>query len=365
MGDAAPSERRSWRERSLAQLTFVRLKEFIREPDAVFWTFGFPILLSVGLGIAFRNRPAETTRVGVVGTGAHADSVQAWVGRGKELAVERFPSDSVAREALRSGRIALVAVVGPPANGSDAVNGPVYVYDDTRPDARTARLIVDDALQRGAGRRDPVETGERIVRDRGSRYIDFVVPGLLAMNIMGGGIWGLGFTIVDARRRHLLKRLVATPMSRAEYLLSFILSRLGFLIIELVIVLGFAALVFRVPMRGSFIQLGVIGVAASLAFSGLGLLVASRARTLESASGLMNVVMMPMWVLSGIFFSASNFPGVVQPFIQALPLTATIDALRGTMLQGVGWGAILPELAIVAAWMVGSFYLALRLFRWR
>ena len=354
-----------WSRRSLAQLTLVRFKEFIREPDAVFWTFGFPILLSVGLGIAFRNRPAETTRVGLVGDGVHADSAAAWLTRSKDLAVERFASDNAARSALRSGELALIALVDGTPNGASNGPAPVYLYDDTRPDARTARLLVDDALQRGAGRRDPVTTDDRIVRERGSRYIDFVVPGLLAMNIMGGGIWGLGFTIVDARRRHLLKRLIATPMSKAEYLLSFILSRLAFLVVEVAVVLGFAAVAFRVPMRGSFLQLGAIVVVASLAFSGLGLLVASRARTLESASGLMNVVMMPMWVLSGIFFSASNFPQVVQPFIQGLPLTATIDAMRGTMLQGVGWGTVLPELGIVAAWMVGSFFVALRLFRWR
>jgi len=351
--------------RALAQLTLVRFREFLREPDAVFWTFGFPILLAIGLGIAFRNRPAETVKVGVVAStsaaspelSALADSAAAALARTPGLAAERMPPDSAAA-ALRTGRVALV--VSPDAEG-----GYDYRFDDTRPDARTARLLVDDALQRAAGRRDVVPVQETFVHERGSRYIDFVVPGLLGMNIMGGGIWGLGFTIVDARRRHLLKRLSATPMSRGEFLLSFLLSRLVFLIVELLVVLGFAVLVFGVPVRGSLVQLFVVAFVASLTFGGLGLLIASRARTLESASGLMNLVMLPMWVLSGIFFSASNFPASAQPFIQALPLTAVIDALRATMLQGSGWNVVLPELAIAAAWMVGTFVVALKLFRWR
>lgn len=350
------AEHATRRGSALRQLTLVRFKEFLREPDAVFWTFGFPILLAIGLGIAFRNRAAETVKVAVVQGAARADTLAASLARTPGMAVERLGADS-AREALRTGRVALV--VAPRDEGVE------YRYDDTRPDARTARLLVDDALQRGAGRRDPLAVGEAHVRERGSRYIDFVIPGLLGMNIMGGGIWGIGFTIVDARRRHLLKRLASTPMSRAEYLASFILSRLVFLVVELVVVLGFAALVFDVPVRGSLLQLAVVAVVASMTFSGVGLLIAARPRTLESASGLMNVVMLPMWVLSGIFFSAANFPAVAQPVIQALPLTAVIDALRATMLQGAGWSVVAPELAIAGAWLVGTFVAAMKLFRWR
>lgn len=358
MREATVNEgRRTWRDHPLAQLTLVRFKEFIREPDAVFWTFGFPILLAIGLGIAFRNRPAEVANVGVVGATVEADSSAAWISRAGGLKVQRFRTEAEAREALRNGGVALVATT--------AAGSPTYIFDDTRPDSRNARLLVDDALQRGAGRADPLRVEDRIVRDRGSRYIDFVIPGLLGMNLMAGGIWGLGFVIVDARRKHLLKRLVATPMSRTHYLLSFAFSRLAFLVVEVTVVLGFAVLAFGVPVRGSLVQIGIVAFIASLTFSALGLLIASRARTLESASGLMNVVMMPMWVLSGIFFSASNFPGAVQPLIQALPLTATIDALRGTMLQGAGWGVVAPELVILVTWMIACFLLALRLFRWR
>ena len=347
---------RGFFDRPLWQLVSVRFKEFLREPEAIFWSFGFPILLAVGLGIAFRNRPADVVHVGVV-SNAVAAPVTAALRADKRLVVDAMSDDS-ARAALRSGRVALVVI-------PDASGRVTYEFDDTRPDARTARFIADDAVQRGAGRRDPVAASEQHVRETGSRYIDFVIPGLLGMNIMGGGIWGLGFAIVDARRRNLLKRLVATPMSRAEYLLSFLCSRLVWLIVEVVLLLGFAVLFFGVPTRGSLAQLALILLVSALSFGGLGLLIASRPRTIEGVSGLMNLSMLPMWVLSGVFFSSENFPRAFQPFIQALPLTAVNNALRANMLRGEGWPTVGPELAILGVWMVVTFTLALKLFKWR
>jgi ABC-2 type transport system permease protein len=347
---------RSWRDSSLAQLTLVRFREFLREPEAVFWTFAFPVILAIGLGIAFRNKPADVVTIGVVTGTPAGDSLAARIAHAPGLRVQPLDSAAAAR-ALRTGELALVAA----SRGA----GVEYRFDDTRPEARTARFLVDDAVQRAAGRHDPVRVGERQVREKGSRYIDFVVPGLLGMNIMGGGIWGLGFAIVEARRKNLLKRLVSTPMPRANYLASFLFSRLVFLVLEIAVLVGSAVLFFDVPVRGSLAQLVVVCLLAALAFGGLGLLIASRARTIEGASGLMNLTMMPMWVLSGVFFSSTNFPKVAQPFIQALPLTATINALRATMLQGSGWAAVAPSLAIIAVWCVVCFVVALKLFRWR
>lgn len=346
-----------WRARSMAQLTLVRFREFIREPEAVFWTFIFPVLLAVGLGIAFRNKPADILTVAVVRGTPAGDSLAARLAGAEGLRVQALGADSAAH-ALATGSVALVVAAEP----AGVVR---YRFDDTRPEGRAARSLVDDAVQRAAGRQDPVRIAEQQVRERGSRYIDFVIPGLLGMNIMGGGIWGLGFAIVEARRRNLLKRLVATPMSRAEYLASFLFSRFIFLLLEVAVLVGSAQLFFDVPVRGSLVQLAVVCLVAALSFGGLGLLIASRARTIEGVSGLMNLTMMPMWVLSGVFFSSANFPKVAQPFIQALPLTATINALRATMLQGAPWDAVAPALAIVAAWGVGCFVVALRVFRWR
>jgi ABC-2 type transport system permease protein len=241
----------------------------------------------------------------------------------------------------------------------------VYRYDDTNPEGRTARILADRAMQQAAGRIDPIVSADRLVREPGSRYIDFLIPGLLGMNLMGSAIWGLGFAIVDARRKKLMKRLIATPMPRYYYLLSFILSRLLLLVIEVGALLGFGALVFQVPVRGSLVVLVTLCVLGSLSFSALGLLIASRVQTIEAASGLMNVVMMPMWIVSGVFFSAQRFPDVVQPLIKALPLTAVIDALRANMLQSAGFTQIAPQLGILAGWLIIPFTLALILFRWR
>jgi ABC-2 type transport system permease protein len=351
------SESRRWSDHPLVQLTRVRYREFFREPEAVFWVFVFPVLLAAGLGLAFRNRAPDRSAIAVVRGTPGVPHLAQSLGKVNSLAVSVL-DDSVAAARLRNGEVALVVV--PSAGGRVE-----YRYDDSRPESRTARLLVDDAVQRAAGRTDPTPVAERLVHERGSRYIDFLVPGLLGMNLMGSGIWGLGFAIVDARKKRLLKRLIATPMSRTQYLSSFLLSRLTLLCVEVALLLGFGVLAFGVPLRGSLLQLAIICLISSLAFSSLGLLISSRAQTIEGASGLMNLAMLPMWIFSGVFFSASRFPAEVQPFIQALPLTAVVDALRANILRGADWRGLAAELAIISAWMVGSFILALKLFRWR
>ena len=345
------------RPNPLKQLVGARFKEYMREPEALFWSFGFPILLAIGLGIAFRSKPADVVHVAVVTGTTRSASIADALRRDKGLAVEQLSADS-ADVALRTGRVALVV--------SPTDSGPVhYEYDDTRPDSRAARLMANDAAQRGAGRADLLPVTDRHVREAGSRYIDFVVPGLLGMTIMGGGIWGLGFSIVDQRRRNLLKRLVATPMSRAQYLASYLLSRLVLLAIEGGVLLTFSTLVFGVPMRASIVTVAIVVLVGALAFGGLGLLIASRSRTIEGVSGLMNLTMLPMWVLSGVFFSSENFPRVIQPVIKALPLTATNDALRASMLRGVELPGLWPQLAVLIGWMVICYAIALKIFRWR
>ena len=340
----------------VVELSLARFREFIREPEAVFWTFIFPILLAAGLGIAFRARPAENAKVGILESPRRAQ-LESMLHSDSSLTIEIL-DDSAAVRALRVGDIALLVT---PAAG-DTVE---YRYDPARGEARTARFIVDRALQRSAGAVGVVPVRDAHISERGSRYIDFVVPGLLGMNIMGSSVWGIGFAIVDARRKRLLKRFVATPMRRPHYLMSFLLMRLTLMVVEVAVITAFAALVFGVPLRGALWQLALVAVVSTLAFGGIGLLIAARARTIEGASGLMNVVMLPMWVGSGVFFSASNFPDAVQPFIQALPLTAAVDAFRANMLQGGAWSAVGPELLILALWFTIPFIAALRTFRWQ
>jgi ABC-2 type transport system permease protein len=336
---------------SLYQLTMVRFRLFLREPEAIFWIFLFPILLAVGLGIAFRNRPADVLAVGAT----TSQLTQALIAD-KGLTAATM-DEAEGTEALATGKILLLAI--------QREEGVGYKYDDTNPDARTARLLVDRAIQASAGRHDAVHAGNELIHETGARYIDFVVPGLLGMNLMGSAIWGMGFAIVEARQKKLLKRLVASPMPKWQYLASFLLSRLVMLVIEVGAFLGFARLAFGVPFRGSLAQLIVLCLMTSLAFSALGLLVSSRARTMEAASGLMNLVMLPMWILSGVFFSAARFPLVIQPIVRALPLTAAIDAMRGNMLQGMNLSQQLPQVGILLAWFSVPFIVSLRIFRWR
>ncbi len=343
--------------RPLMELTLARLREQLRQPEVLFWVFAFPLLLAVALGVAFRNRPPSPIRIAVAaepGSRAAADSVGALLAGTPRLAVAVLPA-SQAAERLRQGSVALVVVPGNPV---------VYRWDSTRADSRTARLVTDDALQSALGRKSVRAVADRTVMARGSRYIDFLIPGLLGMDLMGTGMWGLGYAVVDARKRRLMKRLLASPMRRSQYLLSFVLARLALLGPEVMVLIGFAMLAFGVPMRGSLAGFAVVAVIGALCFAGLGLLTASRARTVEMVSGLMNLVMMPMWVLSGVFFSSANFPAAMQPFIKALPLTALNDALRGIMLDGASLAALAGPVAICVAWGVVSLAVALKIFRW-
>lgn len=339
---------------ALIELTSARLKEFLRETEAIFWVFGFPLLLTLGLGFAFREKPPDRIPVGVVSGPAAAARMQAL--NASPALQPRIYSDKEGREELRRGKISLLV-------SGDAQ--PVYRFDPTRPDSRAARVEADDALESAAGRRNVFAAKNEIVHEQGSRYIDFLVPGLLGMNLMGTGMWGMGFTIVNARMKKLLKRLVATPMRKSDYLIAQFLSRLIFLVIEIVVVAGFAWIVFGVRINGSILLFAFICFLGGTAFAAIGLLVASRARTLEAVSGLMNLVMMPMWLCSGVFFSYERFPDAAKPLIRALPLTALNDALRAVMNDAATTGQVLPQLANLAVWTALTYVAGLRMFRWQ
>ena len=338
----------------LVELTHARVRELTREPEAIFWVFVFPILLTAILGLAFRSRPPDALPVAVV-EGSQAQPRLDALARAPELKPARM-SEAEARQALARGRVVLVISSAEP---------PVYAYDPTQPESRAARLAVDAALQRAAGRADAFVPGTAELTEPGARYVDFLVPGLLGMNVMGTGMWGIGFSLVVARNGNLLKRLVAAPVRRAHLLGAQIGARLLFLIPEAGALLLFAHFALGVPLRGSVLLLTAVSLLGALAFSGLGLLTAARPRTIEGVSGLMNVVMVPMWIFSGIFFSTERFPAAAQPFVQALPLTALNDALRAVMLEGAGLVSLWGELALLALWGAVSFAIALKVFRWQ
>jgi ABC-type multidrug transport system permease subunit len=335
-----------------------RMLELKREPEVMFWVFVFPLLLATGLGIAFRNKPGEVISVAIV-SGQSAEQTQALLQRFPQH--NSFKVDMEDEQAARKGfRLGKYDLVIEPANDG-AVR---YIYDPARPESLLAKSEVDNALQTAAGRKDVVATDSTVSSEPGSRYIDFLIPGLLGMNLMNSGMWGIGFALVDMRQRKLLKRFVGTPMRRGDFLLALISSRLVLMVLEIGLLLTLGVLVFHMRILGSVPAILFLGVMGAIAFGGIGLLTASRAQKIESVSGLMNLVMMPMWIFSGVFFSYERFPAAIQPLIKALPLTALNDALRASILEGTPLIHQWPRLLVMLLWGGISFVLALKWFRW-
>ena len=356
-----PSHRpakRNGRWSGYAHLLMARMLELKREPEVVFWVFVFPLLLALGLGIAFRDKPAAASSVAIVeGAGAH--NVQSLLAQSPQHSSFKVQvANSVdAEKGFRLGKYDLV--IRPDGNGVFQ-----YRYDPARPESVLAKAEVDDALQTASGRKNAVATTDVASSEPGSRYIDFLIPGLLGMNLMNSGMWGIGFALVDMRQRKLLKRFVGTPMRRGDFLLALMSSRLVLMVIEVGLLLAFGVIFFRMRVLGSLLTIALIGAIGALAFGGVGLLTASRAQKIESASGLINLVMMPMWIFSGVFFSYERFPAMIQPLIKALPLTALNDALRASILEGTPLSHQGSRLLVMALWGGISFVLALKWFRW-
>ena len=338
----------------IIELTLARLREFVREPEALFWMFLFPIVLSVAMAIAFPAGGGQSVRVGVI-AGPHSDALRQTLASAKDVVVRDLTDDDQLR-ALRNGEVHVIVVAG---------NPPTYRFDPTREESKLAQLVVDNVLQRAAGRANPWHAREDLIEVPGSRYVDWLIPGIISLGIMNNGLWSIGFMTVQARLRKLLKRLAASPMQKRDFLMAPIIARMAFLGPEVAIPLVFGSIAFSMPIRGGIVSIAIVSIVGAMMWGALGLLMGSRARTFEAASGLMNLMSVPMWVLSGVFFSSSNFPDVVQPFIQALPLTALVDAMRGVILEGASLASLWHELAILMAWTVVPFAIALKIFKWR
>lgn len=346
---------------ALWQLTLARFREFYREPAALFWVYGFPLILAFALGMAFRERAVPPAAVDVQSDPANpaaTEKLKAALEADTGLQVH-VHDEATCRQRLRTAKTDLVVV---PGTGTAAL--PTFVYDHTRSEGVLARNAADRALLRAAHPNSPVPP-ERAITEPGSRYIDFLIPGLLGMNLLGGGLFGVGFGVTDLRVRKLLKRYAATPMRRSDFMLSLMISRLIFTLIDIALLLTFAYFVFDIRVRGDVLALGTLIVAGGACFAGVGLLIGSRAKTLETAAGLVNALMLPMYVLSGVFFSAARFPEGMQPFIQALPLTALNDGLRRVMNDGAGFQAVGYPLLVLGIWGVVCYTLALKFFRWK
>ena len=346
--------------RPLAQLILSRIREFYREPSAIFWVYGFPLLMALILGFAFQSKPVEIIAVDLVSD--KSDVAEATV---KLFATkdERFKimvnDEAAARNRLRTDKTALLLFP------DDSPTKYRLEYDNNRPGSVLAKTAMESLLIREANPNLVLPQAEQMQTLTGGRYIDFLLPGLIGTNLMGGGLFGVGFLIVDMRVRKLLKRFLATPMKKTDFMLAIMLSRLMFTLLDIAILLAAGAMFFQLKVYGNWIALMIVILAGGMCFAGLGLVIASRAKTLESGSGLLNAIMLPMYLLSGVFFSASNFPDWAQPVIQALPLTALNNGMRSIINEGRGFDALGYPLLVLGTWGIGSFVLALKMFRWR
>lgn len=339
-----------WNE--LKELTRIRLILFWRQPEAIFWVFVFPVLLAVVLGFAFRSTGPAPSKIGIV-SGPGAEDLQTRLSKVDLMEVELIDAENGRRKLRR----AAIDVLVQPASQPDQLPG--LVLDPQRQEGEAARMRVLLAL----GETPPALPITEL-NEAGARYIDFLFPGLLGVNLMGTSLWMIGFTVADLRQKKLLKRMLVTPMHRSSFLLSFLLSRLVFFALETAALVAFGAFVLGIPFRSDPISFGVVCLLGAVVFAGLGLLTAARTRTTQGTSGLMNLIMMPMWLLSGVFFSYERFPEAVHPLLRALPLTALNDALRALMIDGTGLFGIGVELAVLAAWGVVTFFVSLTFFRW-
>lgn len=337
----------------LRELTRLRTLAFLRVPEAVFWVFAFPLILAAVLGFAFQSSEPAPALVGVL-PNAEGSRLLERLENDPLVKVEAFADRDAAERSLSSGK--LDALVLAPAE-----TPPLVRLDKQRPEAEVARLRVLLA----SGDLDPDAVRIEEVTERGSRYVDFLFPGLLGMNLMGTGLWAIAFGVAEMRQRKVLRRLLVTPMRKSSLLASFITSRLLFLAMELTVLTLFGVFVLGVPLRSGIPQFALLCLLGSIAFAGLGLLSASRVKTIEGASGMLNLIMMPMWLGSGVFFSYERFPDFIHPVLRALPLTALNDALRKSMLEGESIVGVLPEIGVLAVWLVVPFAVALKIFRWK
>jgi len=336
------------------ELIKMRLREFVREPGILFWVFAFPLLMAFGLGVAFRSKPPERPRVAVISPGPNPLS-QALLTSSRVIAEAK--DEATARRDLARAKTDVIVTLG--------ASGPTYIFDATQDKGPVARMLVDDILQRAAGRRDTLAPREVSSSEPGSRYIDFLLPGLIGMNLMGTSMWGVGYNLVVARKRRLLRRFAVTPMHRPQFLLSYFIARSLFLLIEISLLLLFGKFVFGTLIRGSVLSLFILSFIGAASFAGISLLIGARVENTESANGWMNLVQLPMWVLSGAFFSYERFPTWLHLPIRALPLTALNDSLRAVYNDGASLAATWPQLLVMCVWGGVGYVIALRTFRWQ
>lgn len=346
--------------RQLYNLIAVNFKEFFREPGIIFWALAFPLLLSGVLGLAFSQSERPPIAAAVVAS-ADSPEFRALAARLKKPAgagpfEEEFrliAGDAAsARLALKRGQATLILYREAGAWRAR--------FDPANDGARSAWRALDQRLSGRAPTAAP-----QALESRGDRYIDFLIPGLLALGVMNSCMWGIGYALIDIRSKKLLRRMAASPMSKTAFMLSHFIARLSFIALESLLLFVFARFVFDVEFQGSPLALILLLASGAAAFSGIAILCASRAQSLQAANGVVNAVTLPMTIVSGIFFSYQSFPDWIVSVLQYLPLTLLADAVRACFNEGAGLAAAAPAIAALFAVGALTFLPGLKLFRWR
>jgi ABC-2 type transport system permease protein len=359
--------------RALLLLTAANIKSFTRDRAALFWTIAFPLIFIFLFGAIFSGGSSDRT-IGFADLDKSAHSAElreAFATQPNVKVVESSEEDLVAK--MRDGQLSAVLVV-PAGYGAtiDAKAAPatLKVYTDpaqTAAQGATFQLVggVLGAVNQAASGRPPAVTfANQAIQTQDLTFISYLVPSILGMSLMQLGIFS-AIPLVADREKHILKRLQATPLRRWQLVGSNVLMRLLISVIQTAIIVGVGAGVFKVQISGNWLLIGVLVVLGSMTFIALGYVIASFAKTEESANGMTSVVQFPLMFLSGTFFPIDAMPDTLRTVARAMPLTYLGDALRQVMVGGTPFSPLWICFAVLVAWLVVCFGIAARFFRWQ
>jgi ABC-2 type transport system permease protein len=343
--------------RSLNQLILVHFKTFFREPAILFWAILFPILMAWILGIAFSNKGETFKTVYVVSDAKIPEKIDGEKTFSSEtpnpFRIKFTPASPVeAIQAIKRGVISLYIEVR-----NDSL---IYHFDPANPDARLTHLVIDREISGVNASASAIA----LLESKGTRYIDFLIPGLIALGIMNSCVWGIGWTLIETRMKKLLRRMVATPMKKSVFLGSHVITRIILGTIETLLLFTFAYFYFGTTITGSILAFVVVFLCGVMTFSGIGILIASRTDKSEIGNGLVNAVTLSMTILSGVFFNYHNFPDWTIGFIKYLPLTLLADALRAIFIEAAGFREVFMPIVVLFFTGLTFFIAGMRIFKW-
>jgi ABC-2 type transport system permease protein len=371
--------------KQLGILIGAHLKEIIREPAVIFWGILFPMVMALGLGFAFTKKQNVVHKVAVVRNGSSVEDQNSLLDKTNTIyyndSLKLFTNDSlnysftIYNEKLGDTRFdfnvmtwnnAIAYLKQGKANLIVRISGDsvTYHFDPLNRDAQIVYMKLSQLTSSGNLAAFQNSVNILPLKLPGSRYIDFLIPGLISMGVMMSTMWGLSYGMIEKRSKKLLRRMIATPMKKSHFLFSLLTVRLLMNIFEAILLTIFAQIVFKTHIQGSIPALILIFIAGNIAFAGIAIFLSSRTSKTEVGNGLVNMVVMPMMLLSGIFFSYHNFPDSFVAIIQKLPLTMVTDGIRSIFIEGAGFAQTLMPTLILFSIGIVFFMTGLRIFKW-